>query len=649
MTLERLRTTCNRDCPDSCGIVVRVEDGRIVEHRGDPEHGVTRGFLCYRGNHYLERFYAEDRILHPLRRTKAGWGRISWDDALDLAGEELARSRDRHGPLSVLAVTYSGIKGLVARYFGKRFWAEFGGVTGTRGGLSVEAADAAQELDFGGSGTHAPEDLANSAGFVVWGKNVATTRVHSVPFIEEARKRRGAKLFVIDPVRSATARKADRHFALRPGSDGWLAAGIARRLFERGAIDTAYVERHCRGFEAYRERILSLAPEAVSRATDLSPEAIEELAEVYATTKPLATLSGLGPAYWQGGGATIRLIDALAAITGNVGVSGGGSHTDLFGGAGLALDAFRELPEVPCRTLLLPRLGEELLAASDPPLTAGFIAGANPAATCPDTGRVAEALASLEFLVVVDQFLTASARTADLFLPCTTYLEMEDLVCAYGHHWLGLDQAVVPPLGEARSDVEIYRGLAERLGFGDALAGSTAEWIDRFLEPLRAQGVTREGLKERPYRNPALPAVPFEGGVFGTPSGKIELIGDFELREEPLEGDRLHLMATKSLKMVNAQINGGDLPAEPVVRLHPETAAGRGLKDGDPLLVESGAGSVRARLVTDANVRRDVLLFNPAAWSGDLQGVNQLRESILADLGDAAAMHETRVRVVPAD
>ncbi len=643
VTVE-IRTTCNRDCPDSCGIIARVEDGRIVEHRGDPEHGVTRGFLCYRGNHYLKRFYAEDRILHPMRRTASGWERVTWDDALDSIAEKLRDYRDRYGPQSVLAVTYSGIKGLVARYFGRRFWAEFGGATITRGGLSVEAACAAQELDFGDTGTHAPEDLASSAGFVVWGKNVATTRVHCLPFIDEARKR-GARLLVIDPVRCATARKADRHFAIRPGSDGWLAAGIARLLLERGAIDEEYVERHCNGFEAYRERILSISPEAVSSATDLPPEAIDELAEVYASTKPIATLSGLGPAYWRGGGAAIRLIDALAAITGNVGISGGGSQTDLDGAVGLEMAPFKELPETPSRKLLMPRLGEEILATGDPPLKMGFIAGANPAATCPDTGRVAEALSSLEYLVVVDQFLTASAESADLFLPCTTYLEMEDLVCAYGHHWLGLNQAVVPPLGEARSDVEIYRGLAARLGFGEALAGSAAEWIDRFLEPLHDRGVTRERLKEKPYRNPALSAVPFADGVFPTASGNIELIGDFELHEPAPDDGRLQLMATKSLKMVNAQINSEDLHAEPVVRLHPDTAAAKDLADGEVIVVESGAGSVRARLKTDETVRRDVLLFNPAAWSGDRQGVNQLRESILADLGGAAAMHETRVRV----
>ena len=638
----RIRTTCNRDCPDSCGIVATVEDGRIEKHEGDPEHGVTRGFLCYRGNHYLERFYSPERILHPLRRTDRGWQRLSWDDALDLAAEKLLACREAHGPLSVLLLSYSGIKGMVARLLARRFWARFGGCTSTRGGISVEAAVEAQVKDLGATGTHAPEDLENSAAIVVWGKNVAVTRPHCIPFIDRARKR-SAKLWVIDPVRCKTARRADRHLALRPGSDALLAAGVARLLIERGAVDQGFVERHCAGFDAYRERVLSIELEDVAAATDLSLEDIGGLADLYATVRPLATLAGLGPSYWRRGGEAVRLIDALGALSGNIGVPGGGVHTDIMETPGLDLSPFRELSRGERRELLLPRLGEEIPGACDPPLRVGFVAGANPAATCPDSGRVREALSSLEFLVVVDQFETATAELADLFLPCTTYLEMEDLVCAYGHHWLGLSQAVVPPQGEARPDAEILKALADRLGFGEALAGEPRSWIERLLAPLAEHGVTYEELKRRPMRNPLAVPIPFADRRFATPSGRFELIADFDPRAPAVEGESLRLVATKTLKMVNAQINPGDLADEPSVRVHPETAAARGLADGDAVLVESRAGRVSALLKTDPHVRRDVLLFNPAAWRGDPQGVNQLRESAVADLGEAAAMHETAV------
>ncbi len=639
-----LRTTCNRDCPDSCGIVATVENGRIVAHRGDPAHGVTRGFLCYRGNHYLQRFYSPDRLLHPQRRTRGGWQRLTWDEALDLAAEKLVESRDLYGPRSVLYVSYSGIKGLVEKLRARKFWAHFGGATSVRGGLSVEAAHHAQALDFGRDCTPAPEDLAHSAGIAVWGKNVAVTRVHCWPFIKQARQR-GAQLFVVDPVRCDTARKADHHLAIRPGSDAMLAIGVARRLFAEQAIDEEFVADHCAGFEAYRELVHSVSPDEIRAATDLGDDQIDELARHYATVKPLATMIGLGPSYWRDSGRTVRLIDALAAITGNIGIPGGGVHTDIDGTTGLDLSSFQDLPSVESRQLLLPRLGDEILSMTDPALHVGWVAGANPAATCPHTERVLQGLQSLDFLVVVEQFMTATAELADLILPCASYLEMEDLITAYGHNWLSLSREVVPPLGEVRVDGEIFRALAERLGFGEHLDGEPRRWIESFLQPLAEHGVTYEELLRGPQLNPLADPVPCADRRFGTSSGKFELIGDAAARDHGTGGERLRLMATKTLKMVNAQINAEDLASEPVVRLHPDTVAAQGLVDGGEVMVESATGQVRARLRVDPHVRRDVLLFNPAAWQGDLQGVNQLRESALTDIGEVAAMHETVVTV----
>ncbi|MBW2453174.1 MAG: molybdopterin-dependent oxidoreductase [Deltaproteobacteria bacterium] len=641
------RTTCNRDCPDSCSILATVENGRIVAHRGDPEHGITQGFLCWRGNHYLERFYSPDRILHPQRKTRAGWQPLSWDDALDLCAEQLIRCRDDHGPLSALLVSYSGIHHWVARIMGHLFWAHYGGATQVEGGLSVEAVDAAQRLDFGAAGTHAPEDLVHSKAFVVWGKNVAVTRPHWLPFMKQARNE-GAPLVVIDPLRCATAKMADRHYAIAPGTDGLLALGIGRLLLESGAIDQAFVDEHCNGFEAYRELALAQDLDAIAAATDLSRAAIEQLAELYATRRPLATMVGLGTGYWGSSGQTVRLIDALATVTGNVGVSGGGAQGDTSGAVGFDLSVFREAPRVDQRHILLPRLGQEIAATQDPPLSVGWVAGANPVATAPDTRSVVEGLSSLDFLVVVDQFMTGTAELADLVLPCTTYLEMDDLVSAYGHHWLGRTQQVVAPLGEAKPDREIYQLLAERLGFGEALAGSPELWLTKLLAPLAEHGVTPASLAERPQPNPLAPPVAFADRKFETASGKVELTSEPPTAPPALAPGQYHLVATKTLKMVNAQIEATNLPPEPVACVHPSRLTGEPLADGDHGWVTSKAGRVRALIRTDDTVRRDVLLLNPAAWQGDKQGVNQLREATLTDVGKTAAMHATCVTLEPA-
>jgi anaerobic selenocysteine-containing dehydrogenase len=619
---QELRTTCNRDCPDSCGIIATVRNGRIIKHRGDPEHEITRGFLCYRGNHYLERFYSKDRILYPQRRTGKGWERITWNDALDLAAEKLTYYRDKFGPLSILVVNYSGIRGSVAKLLGSIFWSHFGGATFTRGGLSVEAAHAAQDLDFGRNCTHAPEDLANSAGFVLWGKNIAVTRSHAWQFVTEARKK-GAKIHVIDPVQCSTARKADSHYQVRPGSDALLALGIARHLLERSAEDHEFIDHYSHGFESYRKLVFSQNLDEVAAMTDLTRSQIEELAEVYATVKPVATMIGLGPSYWRTGGATVRWIDTLAALSGNIGVPGGGVHTDTDTGVGFDSSILEKVP----RSKM------------------GWIGGANPAATAPDTGCVFHSLAGLEYLIVVDMFMTASAENADLFLPCTTYLEMDDIITAYGHHLVGLTRRVVPPLGEARSDSEILQGLAGRLGFGSALEGEPLQWAQQLLKPLASHGLTVDELIRRSLRNPIQQAVPFSNRRFLTPSGKYEFVTEPQVAADPAADDELYLIATKTLKMLNAQVNSRDIVDEPVVKTNPATLSNLGFSTGEQVLVESKAGCVQARLSADETVRSDVLLFNPAAWRGDLQGVNQLREAVLADMGDAAAMHETKVKL----
>ena len=645
MAYQEVRTICMRDCPDACSIIATVEDGRVIRQRGDPEHGVTRGVLCARGNAYLKRQYDPARLRWPQRRTAGGWERLAWDQALDLMAEKLAHARDAWGPQSILAVQYSGMRGWVAKVLARLFWARMGGVTMTRGGLSIEAIGAAQAADFGADSAHAPEDLANSRAVVVWGKNLAVTHLHWAAFVSDARKR-GARLLVIDPVCTATAKQADRFFQLRPGSDGLLALGIARRLLERNAVDGAFLAEHTAGLEAYRQLAFERTLAEIAAATDLSVDQIEEIASCYAGTKPVATLVGLGPSYWPHGGASVRLIDALAALTGNIGIPGGGVSTAFFRRPPFDWSMLDAASPSAGRQIALPRLEEEIHAASDPPLKLGWIAGANPAATVPDTARVKAALRSLDFLVVVEQFLTATAELADLVLPCTTYLEMDELVTTYGHTWLGLAQAAVPPEGEARPDAAIFQGLADRLGFGPALAGTPSEWMSRLLGPLASHGVTVEALRERPRPNPLAPQVPFADHHFPTVSGRFEFLGQFSpLTPRPEPG--LHLVATKTLRMVNAQILPEDLPPEATVALHPETIARLGLADGQRIQVASAVGQIGARAAADPTVRRDVALLNPALWAGDLSGVNQLRVSRATDLGESAAMHATTVRVSP--
>ena len=640
------RTTCAFDCPDACSILAEVSDGTVQSLRGDPAHGVTRGFLCSQGRDWMKRVRSPDRLLHAMRRTKAGFERVSWDDALDTIAERLLAVKAELGPLAVLALRYSGMRGRVQKTLTRLFWSQFGGATVARGGMCVEAIDAALALDFGDRvrTAHPPDDVLNSRAVVLWGRNPVVTRPHLIPLLDRARKG-GCRVIVIDPLRTPTARRADTHLAIRPGTDRLLAIGVARVLLDSDSYDHDYVAAHTNGFEAYRRQCLGVSLDDIARVTEVPLAAIEDLARTYGGDGPVASLVGLGVGSWAHGGEAVRAIDAIAALSGNIGVAGGGVSSDIEEVAGIDDVDLGFGYEGVTRSIRLPRLGEDMAAQTDPPLRFAWIAGANPVATAPDPESVARALRSLDFVVVVEQFMTATAAMADIVLPCATCFESDDLMTSYGHDWLGLTTKVLESIGEVKTDGEIYQELAQRLGFGDALAGDAAFWMRRLLGGLSGDGVTLESLQAGPVLNPRAPRVPLADGRFGTPSGKLELLQTFTPWQEPAPGT-LPLLCTKTRRMVNLQGLSEDLADEPVVRVHPTTLGELGLADGIDAWVVSRVGRVRARVRSDDTLRRDVVLLNPATWKGEgARGVNVLREAILTDVGDCGAMHETRVRL----
>ncbi len=696
-----IKTACTRDCPDSCGLLVRRRDGLLAEHRGDPDHGFTRGFLCRKGRAFLRRHYSPDRLLHPLRKAPGGWRRIDWDEALDLAAERLAHYRDACGAASVLSLRYNGSLGILKKVCHLAFWEAFGPVTVTRGGMSGEAGSHAQRLDFGAQHAHDPEDLRHSRSIVIWGRNPTVTNVHLVPRLREA-QRRGARLVVVDPIYTATARLADRWLSVLPGGDGALAAGACKVLLERGLYNGAFAEGHTEGFDAFRARVEALSWREIERWSGLGRAACEELAELYAAP-PVATWLGIGPQYYRQGVDNYRLIDALAAISGNLGIPGGGASQNIDGWAhldysllrrragsasGTALGSGAAAP--PRRRLSLPRLGEELSRRDlDPAVRMAWVSCANPVSSAPDSRAVARGLASLDFLVVVDQFLTETAELADLVLPATTYLEEDDLVASYGHNWLSLVNRAAPPRGEAKSDQEIYALLADRLGLDLGLppvAGPAAppagvqELRNLVLSRLAPLGLGPAELANGPRRNPAAPEVPFAGGAFATPTGKYRLVTEWDLAPAPSPpGYSLRLLGVKASNHFNSQLTEREGDEIPAVRLHPTTAAAHGLSPGELVLVRGQVGAdtagdatavapgalqrrpgapesppgapeappeaVEARLELDDRLPPDVLHFPHTVWLDDRGGINRLRRAHVSRQGEVAAFHETWVQV----
>jgi anaerobic selenocysteine-containing dehydrogenase len=638
---HEVRTACTRDCPDACQILATVDEGRVVKLRGDPAHPITRGFLCYRTDHFLERQYAADRLTRPLVRRGGSLEPATWREALDLVAARLAEARDRHGPASILHYQSGGSLGLT-KLLNRRFFELFGPVTTKRGDVCSGAGEAAQEADMGRCDAHDLDDLQHSRAIVLWGKNVAETGVHLIPHLKAARAR-GVPIVQIDPVHNArTLRLSDRFYAVRPGGDGFLALGIARVLLDEGWID-ADAPSYCDGFEAFATLCQGRSAAEWAARAELPVAAVRDLAELLGRRRPAALFVGWGLGRRLHGSATVRLLDALGAITGNLGVPGGGVSYYFQRRGGFDTSFIARPENQGARTFVEPLLGEEILRA-DPPIRAAVIDNANPVSQLPDSGAVARALASIDFLVVIDAFLTDSAELAHVVLPTTTMLEEHDVVGAYGHHHVQLAGPVVPPPEGVLSDLEIYQALAERLGFGEAMSGPAEAWIDRFLAPMAPAGVTREALGRGALRKPAAPRVLFEGRRFPTPSGRFQLIEEFPAEPPTLDpGYPLHLCSNSSYRSQASQVPAGAQrePAEIIV--HPEAAPGRA--DGDLATLASPLGEVRVRLRFDAKQRRDVVIYHKGRW-GKFGGPNALVRARLTDAGEGAAYYDQGVRIV---
>ncbi len=641
--IHSVRTACTRDCPDACQIIATVEDGKILRIKGDPTHPVTRGFLCYRTDHYLERQqYSPERLTRPLIRKNGVLEPASWDEALDLVAHKLAEARTEHGAESVFHYQSGGSLGLMKLLNG-HFFEHFGPITRKTGDICSGAGDAAQLADMGREDAHDLTDLQNSRAILLWGKNVSETGVHLIPHLKAARAR-GVPIIQIDPVHNAqTLKLSDRHYAPAPGSDGFLALGIARVLLDEGWAHPDAAS-WCDNFEAFTALARRNTVAEWAALSQLSVEDVRAIAELYGHTKPAALFVGWGLARRLHGSATVRLLDALGALTGNLGLPGGGVSYYFQRRGGFDTSFIKRPENAGARTFLEPILGEELLRA-DPRVRVAILDNGNPVSQLPDSKKVAEGLSSVDFLVVLDPFLTDTAELAHVVLPTTTMLEEHDVVGAYGHHYIQLAQPVVAPPEGVLSDLAIYQALAERLGFGEAMKGSAESWIDRYIAPMAKHGITREALAQGGLRKPEAPRVLYEDRRFPTPTGRFRLITDFPAAPPQLEdGYPLHLLSISTYRNQSSQIERAAQQETPSITLHPDAAQGH--EDGSLARLVSPIGAVTVRLRFDPKQRRDVVVYNKGRW-GKLGGPNSLIRARVTDAGGGAAYYDQGVRIEP--
>ncbi len=672
-----VHAACPHDCPDACGVLITVQDGRATRIQGDPAHPVTRGFLCAKVAKYLDRVYSPDRVLYPMRRVQpkgpvAGEGacatqvaeafeRITWDEALDEIASRFRGIVSEFGSEAILPYSYGGTLGaLNGGSMDRRFFHRLGASQLARNICSA-AGEAGLKSVIGIKLGTEPEQFAHSRYIIAWASNIHANNVHLWPFISDAR-RNGAKLVVIDPYRTRTAACADWYLPISPGTDGALALGMMHVIINEGLHDADYVARYTVGFDQLREKVQQYPPEQVEKWTGIAAADIVRLAREYATARPAVIRLNYGVQRSEGGGMATRAITMLPCITGSWKEVGGGLQLSTSGAYGLNREALERTDLMkqalgrPARTINMVELGQALNTLDAPPVKALFVYNSNPAAVCPNHNDVIRGLRRADLLTVVhEQFFTDTVDYANIVLPAPTFFEHKDLQIAYGHYYVQMSDPAIAPLAECRSNLEVFRALAERMGFTDECFGeSVDEMIDGALnsENPRLQGIDRERLQreghvrlnfERQFSvsGSQFPAfLPFANGNFGTSSGKAELYSE-DLKQQGLDPVVAFIPPTESRH--GSQANA--FPLELLARKADNflnTSFGnlaviQNMRRGDILLRARVDGAVQAGVVSAK--------LHWAKLSSGNRNINVLTSEKLTDLGNSATFYSVLVEV----
>ncbi len=680
---RQVRGACPLDCPDTCAWIVNVADGVPSTLRGDPAHPFTRGALCNKVDGYLDYTRSPQRLLRPLRRVGAkGSGAfrpISWDEALETIASAIDETIAEHGAEAIWPFVGTGSMGLLQGIYGagRRLFNVLGAsrhvvtICTIAGGFGTgyTLGDNRVGMD--------PETFRFSRLVVLWGANVLSTHPHLWRPILEAR-RNGAAVVAIDPIRTRTAAASDRHLAPMPGTDAALALGLLHVVLAEGREDREFIDRHTTGWEAFRQRILEFPPARAAEITALPAASILELGRELATVRPTGIRIGIGLQRHGGGGMAVRTITCIPGVTGDWGLAGGGVSYDTRGFFGVSWDALwrDDLRSRPARALHMTRLGEGLLEKDDPPVKVLFVHASNPASSLPHQTKVLRGLARPDlFTVVVDHFLTDTARYADVVLPATMATEHQDLLISYGHLYLAWNEPAAPPPGECLPTTEIFRRLARTLKLEvPALYDSDEDVARQVLasgHPSLA-GITLEELKARGWMRLQYPDpfVPFADGFPGV-SGKLEFVSERMAASglDPVAGytpshetsERggalarefpLALVTPANHYFLNSIF--ANVPRQqrragpPTLAIHPDDATPLGIATGDEIRVANARGSFLAVADVSDRVRPGVVASTKGRWPGfskDGATVNATVDERDSDMGGGAVYHDNRVRV----
>ena len=670
----QVRGACPHDCPDTCALLTTVENGVATRVQGNPDHPHTDGVLCTKVSRYTERSYHPERILTPLKRTgPKGSGQfapVSWNEALAEITQRLGAIAARN-PEAILPYSYAGTMGMVqGEGMDRRFFHRLGASQLDRTICASAGAEALVQT-LGGKVGMKVEFFAQAKLILIWGSNSIGSNLHFWRYVQQA-KRNGARLVCIDPRKTETADKCHEHIALRPGTDAALALALMHELIKNNWLDHDYITRHTLGWEQLRERALQWPPERAAEVCGVPAEQIRQLAKDYGTTQPAAIRLNYGMQRVRGGGNAVRAVACLPALTGAWRHRAGGmllSSSGQFPAQRAALQRPDLMPARTPRTLNMVQIGDDLLREASPAfgprVEALVVYNSNPVAVAPDSGKVVQGFAREDlFTVVLEHFQTDTADYADFILPATTQLEHWDVHLAYGHTDVLLNRPAIAPLGQARSNAQIFRDLAARMGFTEPCFADSDEALCR---QAFGDAVDFALLETQGFATLALPDAPFAEGGFATPSGKCEFFSarlaaqgldglPDHLPNHELQGSSAHyplaMISPPARNFLNSTFVNvqslRDIEGRPVLEIHPDDALARGIGDGAVVRVFNDRGSYRCHAAVSLRARPGVVNGLGIWWRKlglDGTNVNQLTSQSLTDMGRAPTFYDCLVEV----
>ena len=702
MAEKTVFSACPHDCPDTCSMLTTVVDGKAVEVRGNPDHPFTRGGLCVKVNDYENRVYSEHRVLSPLRRTGAkGAGEfqpISWDEALEEISSRWKEIIQRDGAAAIMPYSYLGTEGILnGLNVGDAFFNKLGATVAERT-FCDSAAITAFFMTCGPTAAVDPESFVHSKYIILWAINTISNNLHHWPFIAEA-QRRGAKVVVIDPVSTRTAKQADWHLPIQPGTDAALALGMINVIIAEDLVDHDYVENYTVGYDELKERAADFTPDKVAAITGISADDIRVLAREFATTQPSVIRMGVAIERNASGGNAVRAMACLPGLVGSWRHCGGGILHMPIWAFPMKWDDLSRPDWIPEGTPVINqwRVGPALLGELDQKVNSLFVYNSNPAVVAPEQDKILRGLGREDlFTVVSEHFITDTARYADIVLPATTQLEQFDLMFSWGHLYLTLNEPAVEPLGEAVPNTELFRRLAGAMGFDDPfwkrsdeeMALDALDWSSPVLEGIDLAGLRQTGFARLNVGSPE-EFVPHREGNFPTPSGKLEFkssmaaVGNMVLplfrqgyaamqsgeeldplpnyiprNESPDTNPALaanyplSMVSPKSHALLNSSF--GNLrtqmqhAGEQTVMIHPADAGQRGIRDGGEVRVFNDRGDFHAVARVTEDARQGVVVAPMGYWAkGSRNGytVNAINPPAFADYGNAPTFSDTLVEV----